>query len=198
MRWGRVAAAYLLLGLLAFVIIVTVRNASPMVHPRPWLALPARASHTYSLMVGLAFGALIVVLTRFAVARFAWARSLHGALRPLARGMSTPVIVLLAVLSAFAEELLFRGLLQPWIGVVPQAVIFGVAHYIPGPSRWVWAGWAAVVGLALGGMFQLSGSLLGPVVAHAVINGLNLSYLRAHDPQARRELGGLLGQQPNP
>jgi hypothetical protein len=47
-------------------------------------------------------------------------------------------------------------------------------------------------------MFQLSGSLLGPVVAHAVINGLNLSYLRAHDPQARRELGGLLGQQPNP
>jgi membrane protease YdiL (CAAX protease family) len=51
------------------------------------------------------------------------------------------------------------------------------------------------VGLALGAMFQLTGSLAGPLAAHALINALNLSFLRSHDPDlGRRGLGGLLGQ----
>jgi len=32
-------------------------------------------------------------------------------------------------------------------------------------------------------MFQLTGSLVGPVVTHAVVNGLNLAYLKHHDPK---------------
>jgi membrane protease YdiL (CAAX protease family) len=51
-----------------------------------------------------------------------------------------------------------------------------------GPSRWVWAGWATVVGLMLGAIFALTGSLVGPLLAHAVINAANLAYLRDHDP----------------
>jgi hypothetical protein len=44
-------------------------------------------------------------------------------------------------------------------------------------------------------MFQLTGSLVGPLVAHALVNFLNLSYLKHHDPSPqRRALGGLLGQ----
>jgi hypothetical protein len=50
------------------------------------------------------------------------------------------------------------------------------------------------MGLMLGAMFQLTGSLVGPLVAHALINGFNLQYLREHDPEPpRRSLGGLLG-----
>lgn len=195
LRWG--AAAYAVLGLLALLLVDLFRGGSAFLHPEPWLSLEPAARHVYSILWGVAFGGLLVVCTRAAVVRFAWARSLHAALRPFASGMSGTAIVIMAVLSAFGEEMLFRGLLGPIIGVVPQALVFGAAHQIPGPSRWVWVAWATVVGLALGGMFQLTGSLLGPLAAHALVNALNLAYLKSHDPAPRRPLGGLLGQQPN-
>jgi uncharacterized protein len=194
LRWGRVAGAYLLLAAVVCVVTVLWRSASPLTHPEPWLALPARAAHTYSLLLGVAFGGLLVMVTRLTVERYRWARALHAELRPVARGMSNGMIATLAVMSALGEELLFRGLLLPEIGLVAQALLFGIVHQLPGASRWVWAGWAALVGLALGSIFQLTGSLVGPIVAHALVNGVNLAFLRAHDPSGRRALGGLLGQ----
>jgi len=195
LRWG--AAAYALLGIFALVLVELWRGQSAFVHPDPWLVLGPAKRHVHSALWGVAFGSLVVAYTRIAVTRFAWARQLHAALRPFARGMSPAAIVVMAVLSAFGEEVLFRGLLQPLIGLVPQALIFGAAHQMRGNSRWVWIAWATIVGLALGGMFQLTGSLLGPIVAHALVNGLNLAYLKAHDPRAKQALGGLLGQQPD-
>jgi CAAX protease family protein len=194
-RWGRFAAAYAFLGVSASVVALIWRQGSPLLCPSPWLVLSSTASHVYSFALGLAFAAVIVIATRWMVPRFAWARVLHGELRPIARGISTTGIVVVALLSAVGEELLFRGLLQPWIGLVPQALLFGIVHQIRGPSRWVWVAWASFVGLALGGIFALTGSLLGPLAAHALINGLNLDYLKRHDPEPpRRTLGGLLGQ----
>ena len=68
---------------------------------------------------------------------------------------------------------------------VPQALLFGLVHQLPGPSRWVWAGWAFGVGLVLGIIFQLTGSLLGPLAAHALVNGVNLTFLKHYDPAPR-------------
>ena len=193
-RWGPFAAAYALLGIAAASIAVVWGDGSPLRLDDPWLPLSGAQRHLYSFAVGLAFGALVVVMTRPMVTRFAWARTLHQQLRPIASTISLPGIVALAVLSSVGEELFFRGLLQPAIGLVPQALLFGLAHQIRGPSRWVWASWATVMGLALGAAFRLTGSLAGPLTAHAVINGFNLAYLKRHDPEPqRRSLGGLLG-----
>ena len=71
---------------------------------------------------------------------------------------------------------------MPWLGVLPAAAIFGLAHQIRGPSRWVWVGWASAVGLGLGALFAATGSLLGPFLAHALVNAVNLSFLRDHEP----------------
>ncbi|HVU05554.1 MAG TPA: type II CAAX endopeptidase family protein [Polyangiaceae bacterium] len=191
LRWG--AAAYAVLGILALVLADVLRGGSAFVHPDPWLSLEPAARHVYSVLWGLAFGGLVVVGTRSAVVRFAWARGLHSALRPFARTMSGGAMLVMAALSAFGEETLFRGLLEPWMGIVPQALLFGAVHQIPGPSRWVWVAWASAVGLALGCIFRLTGSLLGPLTAHALINALNLAFLKAYDPSPRRALGGLLG-----
>ncbi|HMJ14905.1 MAG TPA: CPBP family intramembrane glutamic endopeptidase [Polyangiaceae bacterium] len=194
-RWGRFSAAYAGLAVLATALAAYWRNGSPLVYPEPWLELPARMSHTYSLLLGLLFGFAIVLSTRMVVPRFLWARRLHSELRPIARSISGVGIVVLAALSSLGEELLFRGLLQPWLGLIVQSLVFGIVHQIRGPSRWVWVSWATGVGLGLGAIFQLTGSLLGPLAAHALINGLNLLYLRNHDPEPqRRSLGGLLGQ----
>ena len=194
LRWGRFALAYAFLGVLSAVLAVVLRSGSPFAHPTPLLTLADPARHTYSVMMGLTVGALIVLSTRVTVARFEWARRLHSELRPIARVMTTQGIVVLALLSALGEELLFRGLLQPWVGIILQALAFGFLHQVRGPSRYVWMTWATAVGLVLGAIFQVTGSLLGPIAAHALVNGLNLAYLKNHDPTpARRALGGLLG-----
>ena len=44
-------------------------------------------------------------------------------------------------------------------------------------------------------MFQLTGSLVGPIIAHALVNAVNLVYLKNYDPAPQRKaLGGLLGE----
>ena len=180
----RVATGYALLATLAIGLALGLRDGMPWVHPEPWLPLGATESVLLSAAGGLGFALLLVVLTRVAVSRYAWARRLHLELRPVARELGLADILILAGLSSLGEELLFRGLLAPWLGVIGSALLFGLAHQIRGPSRWVWAGWATLVGLGLGGLFAATGSLLGPLIAHAVVNAKNLSYLRDHEPVA--------------
>jgi membrane protease YdiL (CAAX protease family) len=170
-------------------------RGTPLLHPPPtrsmkaWApasALDVSSAHLWSLSGGLIFGLIVVALSRLTVQRFGWARRLHLELRPFALGLDATGIVVLALLSALGEELLFRGLLQPWMGLVPQALLFGLVHQMPGPSRWIWVSWALVVGLALGALYEATGSLLGPIVAHAVVNGVNLHFLKHHAPVAPR------------
>jgi CAAX protease family protein len=196
LRWGRVAVAYLAASVSAVAVALFWRGTSPFVHEQPWLVLPTALGHAYSLLIGVALGALVAFSTRIFVARYAWARNLHRELRPVARNLSTAGIVAVAAFSALGEELWFRGLLQPWGGLWLQAAAFGIVHaQLRGPSRWAWISWATVMGLAFGATFQLTGSLVGPIAAHALINCLNLAYLKSHDPEPRRRaLGGLLSQ----
>lgn len=197
LRWGRVAIAYLAASASAIAVALLWRGTSPFNYAgEAWLVLPGPLSHLYSLLIGLALGALVAFSTRIFVARYAWARNLHSELRPVARNLSASGIVAVAAFSALGEELWFRGILEPWLGLWLQAAVFGIVHaQLRGPSRWTWISWATVMGLAFGAIFQLTGSLAGPIAAHALINCLNLSYLKSHDPEPRRRaLGGLLGQ----
>jgi hypothetical protein len=199
-RWGRASVAYALIAVGALVLGHGFDRPWLFTYEEPWLPLAGAESHTFSVVLGGAFAGLVVLGTRLLVQNVAWAKALHRDLRPMTAQLDGLGILAIAGLSAVAEELVFRGLLLPWIGLVPQALLFGVAHaQLSGPSRWVWVAWASVVGLALGAMFELTGSLLGPLLAHAVINGLNLAYLKAHDPAPpRNSLGGLLSDRRSP
>jgi len=199
-RWGRASIAYALIAGVAVVIGFAFDRASLLRYENAWLSLSDSEAHLFSLVLGVAFAVLVVVGTRLLVAQAAWARNLHRDLRPLTLRLDLPGILAVAVCSAVAEELVFRGLLMPWLGLVPQAILFGVAHaQLSGPSRWVWVAWATVVGLALGAICELTGSLLGPMLSHALINGLNLAYLKSHDTAPpRRALGGLLSDRQSP
>ena len=65
--------------------------------------------------------------------------------------MLGPVSVLqavwLALLSGFAEELLFRGALWPHLGLVGGAVLFGVLHTVPVRSLAFYPVYAFLAGL---------------------------------------------------
>jgi membrane protease YdiL (CAAX protease family) len=193
MRWPLVGFAYILIGVGAS-LGAWWRGVSAWTHPNPWLLLEVGTERwVYSALLGLAVAGTAIMVTRTLVGRVAFATKLHDVLRPLACTMSTGTAILLALTSAFGEELLFRGFLQTWMGLVPQAILFGSLHQLGGPSRWVWMGWATVMGFTLGAMYALTGSLVGPLVAHALINAVNLSHLKAFDPHREpRRLGGLL------
>ncbi|MFQ5732102.1 MAG: lysostaphin resistance A-like protein [Planctomycetaceae bacterium] len=87
-------------------------------------------------------------------------------------------LILLAVLAGFSEELLFRGVLQPWIerylgrigGLVLSNVAFGLAHAVT-PLYAVLAG---LVGGFLGWMMDATGErrLLVPMLTHGLYDYL--------------------------
>jgi membrane protease YdiL (CAAX protease family) len=194
LRWG--AMAYAVLAAAVSAGSLWWRGELPLRWDAPWLPLAPWLSHAYSALLGAAFAILMVFLSRVSVHHFRWGRRLHRELRPVATQLGTADIWMLAALSALGEELLFRGVLQPAIGLFGQAVLFGLLHQLPGPSRWIWVTWAACVGLLFGLLFQLTGSLWGPILGHALINGLNLNFLKHHNPDPRRDnIGGLLDRQ---
>jgi len=169
------------------------RGESPL-EVAPWITMPAALGHALSLVGGAALAAATVGATRWFVRRWGWARALHAHLRPAIRHAGAGTLVFLGVASAVGEELFFRGLLAPVLGLALSSLAFGLVHQMRGRVRWVWASWATVMGFLFGGLFLATGSLLGPLVAHAVINVVNLRFLRDTDlepPKARR-LGGLL------
>ena len=183
-RWLWVAVVYGALALVSAAVVIALRRSSPLLHPEPVLALEPGVRELVSGAAGMVLAAVVVVSTRVMARRVRWAQHMHQELRPFVAGMSLKVIVLAALLSSIGEELLFRSLLQPHVGLVAQAVLFGLAHQMPGSSRWWWMLWAAVVGLAFGAGFEVTGSLAGPLVAHATINAVNLVFIRDHDPVA--------------
>jgi uncharacterized protein len=183
---GRIAVGYALLAALATALALALREGVPWSYPHPWLALAPIESWVVSGAMGLGAALLVIVSTRACATRFAWAQRLHLDLRPFAHGLALWQVVVIAGCSSLGEELLFRGLLMPWLGLLPAAVLFGVLHQVPGPARWVWVTWATAVGILFGAIFAASGSLIGPFVAHALINAVNLVFLRDYDPLAER------------
>jgi membrane protease YdiL (CAAX protease family) len=185
--------------LAAYVAMATIASGIALVLGRNPLACEGslgaqgEASWLLSLGAGVALGAITVAATRVLMRRAPWARALHVALRPAVHGASNGAIAALAVASALGEELLFRGVLVPLVGVVLSSLLFGLLHQVRGPARWAWMAWATLMGTAFGAVFALTGNLAGPVLAHAVINHANLRFLRDNDPAPRkRRLGGLL------
>ncbi len=124
--------------------------------------------------LGLALGLLVVGLSRALLAWTAWGRGLFawfaGVLGPLSAGE----VAVLAASSAVGEELFFRGAMQPALGLLATSGIFAALH-LPQRLRYLpWTASAAALGLAFGLLAQRTGDLGGAIVAHAVINGLNL------------------------
>ncbi len=132
-----------------------------------------------SLGAGLAVAALVVAVSALLVDRTDWGRTLAGELAPLLGPLSTRHCLVLAALSGLAEEALFRGALQPWVGLVPASLIFGLAHFVPRRELAPWCLFAIAAGLLLGGLYEWTGNLVAPVVAHAGINAVNLRLLAA-------------------
>lgn len=187
-------------GVVLLAVLATSAQGRSALETSPWLsfsdeARPGVFGHLLSSTLGLGLAFTTVRLTRVLVRRWASARALHVALRSDVRHASSRSILVFGVASALGEELLFRGALVPLLGIMASSLAFGLLHQVRGRGRWIWAGWAAVMGMLFALLFMTTGSLLGPLLAHAIVNVQNLRFLRDTevDAEAPRYLGGLLG-----
>ena len=169
-----------------------------------WIGLDGGEGAAWSVAIGAFLAAFTIASTRWIVRRAAWARALHVELRPAVHDVGGVPLALMALASGVAEELFFRGLLTPLVGVLVSSIAFGLLHQVRGRARWVWMAWATAMGLLFALLFELTGSLAGPIVAHVLINGANLRFLRDTDvsfepeprhakrrPSDARAMGGL-------
>jgi hypothetical protein len=83
-------------------------------------------------------------------------------------------LVWMGLLPGLSEELLFRGVMLPAIGLNATGVIFsslcfGILH-LSGLQQWPYVVWATCIGLVLGMSALVSGNLLVPIVAHIITN----------------------------
>jgi hypothetical protein len=93
--------------------------------------------------------------------------------------------VLLACASGLAEEMFFRGALQPRVGFVMASLLFGLIHFVPRREFYPWTVFAVIVGFVFGWLFIATGNLVAPIVAHTVVNGINLPLLvRQYAPES--------------
>jgi membrane protease YdiL (CAAX protease family) len=138
------------------------------------------------IVVGLAAQVTVNLVTHWAISRFG--KSVYSPVvmknifpRSRREWLLVPAAMFLAVL---LEEVLFRSLLLGGFGAyAPQpllvlilGLIFGLMH---SPQGTLGMTMAAVIGMGLSVLFLWSGSLLAPLVAHYLINILQL--LRARE-----------------
>lgn len=156
----------------------------PWAHPHPWLDLdawPAGAPLGLSLAIGALVAVATLVSTRILVERTVWARTLRLQFRTVLEGLSGPQLLALGVASGVAEELLFRGAIQPIAGWVLTSIVFGLVHVGPGRTFLAWTIWAMAMGFVLGAIHEGTGRIEGAMLAHVLVNVLNLRMIALHD-----------------
>jgi membrane protease YdiL (CAAX protease family) len=131
------------------------------------------------ILSGAAAGLGIVFASRMALYRYDWARALHRELRHLLFPLTDLEIIALAATSSFGEEMFFRGALLPAIGLWGSSAIFALLHIGPKARHLPWTVSSFGAGLLFGAMFIWTGDLTGPVLAHFLVNFLNLRHVAA-------------------
>lgn len=146
--------------------------------------VPSRVDGRFLAELGAGIGAGFLAVL---VVGILWTRTrlFENLEPPLAEklGALTPAEILrLALLSSVAEEIFFRGAMQPFLssvlgheaaGYVVTSLLFGVLH---GSSRSfrAWTVFATVCGFLLGGAYVLTHSVVVPIVIHFIINAVNM------------------------
>jgi len=143
--------------------------------------------------VGLMAAGLVIALSHLWTEHTRSGRALARGLASLLGPLSLRHVALLALVSGVAEEAFFRGALQPRVGLVAASVVFGLVHFVPRPEFRVWTVFSLAAGFLLGFLFEATGNLVAPAVAHVVINGVNLTRLVRGGPESGTDPGDAAG-----
>ncbi|RMG07922.1 MAG: CPBP family intramembrane metalloprotease [Planctomycetota bacterium] len=167
--------------------------------------LPPTGARLVLSLAAAAAVALLVVQGGKALERVPWYRRMAALMK---RMLTAPDLLgpeldaqkafVIAVYSSVGEEALFRGVVQPYLigrlgelsgdsggafavggGVLLSSLIFGAMHFPVVRELRPWTVFAVAVGAMFGVLAVWSESLLAPVLAHLLINWLNMRRLAA-------------------
>ena len=128
-------------------------------------------------LIGAAVGMGLVVVT-WGLARYLRPlQELEREFRRVLGPLPMHRILALAILSGVAEEAIFRGTLQPWIGFTATSILFGCMHFVPSTIFLPWTLFALGSGFLFGWLFEFRDSLIAPTVAHVTVNAVNLALI---------------------
>lgn len=133
------------------------------------------AVDSLSLALGIMSPLVTVSLGLLAYRLLPVLRTIAEELAPrLLEGASRGTLVLISVLSGVGEEVFFRGVVQQEFGLVVASILFGVVHVGPDRRYLVWTVWALLAGFLFGVLYDVTGGLLAPILAHAGHNAATL------------------------
>ena len=95
-------------------------------------------------------------------------------------------VLALTILHVIAEEIFFRGFLQSWWGIWLSSLVFALLHIGPDKRFISWPFLAFGASLLLGGLMIYTGNIWASVIAHAVVNFVNLNHIQAKGKLAQR------------
>ncbi len=152
-----------------------------------WLADPVRDA-----LAGAAVGGVIVAVSWVFSTHTVAGRLLSRQLASVIEGLPSAGLPLMALAAGVAEEALFRGTLwQPlvrlggWpVALVVTSLLFGAAHGLFRSRFRAWSLFALVTGFALGALRLWTGALLAPIVAHVVVDAINLPLVKRSGREA--------------
>lgn len=140
-------------------------------------AVPDGSQLLRHALLGLLAGGGLIGVSRLWTRHSRMGRALAERLASILGTLSGANVVVLALASGLGEEVFFRGALQPRVGLELASLLFGLAHLVPRRELAPWAGFAALAGVLLGVLFETTGNLLAPAIAHVLVNGVNLRWL---------------------
>ena len=127
------------------------------------------------LLLGALTAACTVSLGMLAYQLLPSLRRISEELAPrLIDGASRGGLVLVSIFSGVGEEAFFRGAVQQEFGLVAASLLFGLAHIGPDRRYLVWTAWAALAGFVFGALYETTGGLLAPALAHGAHNAATL------------------------
>ena len=132
-----------------------------------------------SVPLGLILGSLTALITvssgLFLYRVVPTLREIAEELGPrLVEGASSANLILVSLFSGVGEEVFFRGAIQQEFGLLVASVLFGVVHVGPDRRYLLWSAWAFMAGLIFGVLYDFTGGLLAPILAHAAHNAASL------------------------
>ena len=147
-----------------------------------------KAASLTHLSWGLGAALLLIGLSLYASRYFHWAQLLDLEFRKILVPLRTWQIGALALSSGAAEEVFFRGAIQPLLGLIPTSLLFGVIHLIPRKVFLPWTAYAAFAGFLFGCLFELSQTLFPNMLSHVAVNFVMIWLLNHSAPSQTLEL----------
>ena len=138
-------------------------------------ALSLGDSPLLGLSVGVATACGTVALGAFFYRFLPVVRRISDEVAPyLVDGAKKGDLILVSAFSGVGEEAFFRGALQPVLGLLLTSLLFGALHIGPDRRYLVWTLFSIGAGFLFGFLYEWTGGLLAPMVAHVLHNAATL------------------------